>query len=149
MLVERSREALVIPLDLDVTHVAFAALRKFDGKDVLMATVRDVGGIHAAFESSVQIADIVVRTLPSESCRSHPKLWAECIGGAVEQRQYLDLISTSGLRVATHAMNGEYRFTQGATVTAADEPVILHGRERHEAHAVGEGAGRRGCRRHR
>ncbi|HYD83410.1 MAG TPA: PAS domain S-box protein, partial [Opitutus sp.] len=32
---------------------------KFDGKDVLMATVRDIGGIHAAFESSVQIADIV------------------------------------------------------------------------------------------
>ena len=32
---------------------------KFDGQDVTMATVRDIGGIHAAFESSVQIADIV------------------------------------------------------------------------------------------
>ncbi len=32
---------------------------KFDDKNVIMATVRDIGGIHAAFESSVQIADIV------------------------------------------------------------------------------------------
>jgi len=32
----------------------------------------------------LQIADIVVRTPPSEACRSQPKLWAECIVGATE-----------------------------------------------------------------
>jgi two-component system cell cycle sensor histidine kinase/response regulator CckA len=42
-----------IPVDVGLTRT------KFDGKDVTMATVRDIGGIHAAFESSVQIADIV------------------------------------------------------------------------------------------
>jgi PAS domain S-box-containing protein len=42
-----------IPVDIGLNPA------KFDGKDVIMATVRDIGGIHAAFESSVQIADIV------------------------------------------------------------------------------------------
>ncbi len=42
-----------IPVDIGLSPA------KFDGKDVIMATVRDIGGIRAAFESSVQIADIV------------------------------------------------------------------------------------------
>jgi two-component system, cell cycle sensor histidine kinase and response regulator CckA len=55
------------PMDLVALHKSGHQVRvdigmsrtKFDGKDVTMATVRDVGGIQAAFESSVQIADIV------------------------------------------------------------------------------------------
>ncbi|MDY6981780.1 MAG: PAS domain S-box protein [Pseudomonadota bacterium] len=42
-----------VPIDIGLNPT------KFDGKDVTMATVRDVSGIYAAFESSVQIADIV------------------------------------------------------------------------------------------
>lgn len=68
----------------------------------------------------LMLSDIVTGVELPKSVRENCQLWAECIGGAVEQRQYLELISTSGLRVATHAMNGEYRFTQGATLTAAE-----------------------------
>ncbi len=46
----------------------------------------------------VQIADIVVRTLPSESCRSHPELWAECIVGATTAESYVAGFEAEGLR---------------------------------------------------
>ena len=45
----------------------------------------------------VQIADIVVTTPPSEACRSHPELWAECIVGATTESAYLDLFRAAGL----------------------------------------------------
>jgi SAM-dependent methyltransferase len=34
----------------------------------------------------VQLADIVVDTLPSAACRAKPELWAECIVGATSER---------------------------------------------------------------
>ena len=46
----------------------------------------------------LQIADIVVRTLPSESCRSHPELWAECIVGATTAESYVAGFEAEGLR---------------------------------------------------
>lgn len=46
----------------------------------------------------VQVADIVVRTLPSESCRSHPELWAECIVGATTAESYVAGFEAEGLR---------------------------------------------------
>jgi arsenite methyltransferase len=44
----------------------------------------------------VQIADIVVRELPSEQCRSNPELWAECIVGATTGPDYLDTFRAAG-----------------------------------------------------
>jgi hypothetical protein len=46
----------------------------------------------------VQLADIVVATLPSESCRAQPALWAECIVGAVSEGDYLELLRAAGFR---------------------------------------------------
>jgi SAM-dependent methyltransferase len=37
----------------------------------------------------LQLADIVVQTLPPESCRAHPELWAECIVGATTVDSYI------------------------------------------------------------
>jgi SAM-dependent methyltransferase len=45
----------------------------------------------------LQLADIVVRTLPSEACRSHPELWAECVVGAVTAESYVAWFETEGL----------------------------------------------------
>jgi len=45
----------------------------------------------------LQMADIVVRTLPSESCRSHPELWAECIVGATTAESYVTGFEAAGL----------------------------------------------------
>ncbi len=45
----------------------------------------------------MQLADIVVNTLPSEACRSHPELWAECIVGATTADRYIRLFEAAGL----------------------------------------------------
>jgi SAM-dependent methyltransferase len=45
----------------------------------------------------LQLADIVVRTLPSEACRSRPELWAECIVGATTAETYVAEFSAAGL----------------------------------------------------
>lgn len=44
----------------------------------------------------VQIADIVVRDLPSAACRAEPQLWAECIVGATTEADYLDMFRAAG-----------------------------------------------------
>lgn len=43
-----------------------------------------------------QIADIVVSQEVSEACRRNPKLWAECIVGAMEKADYLALFREIG-----------------------------------------------------
>lgn len=44
----------------------------------------------------VQIADIVVRDLPSDECRASPQLWAECIVGATTDEDYLSTFREAG-----------------------------------------------------
>lgn len=44
----------------------------------------------------VQIADIVVKELPSAACRSEPQLWAECIVGATTEADYLQTFRDVG-----------------------------------------------------
>jgi arsenite methyltransferase len=46
----------------------------------------------------LQLADIVVRTLPSEACRSQPDLWAECIVGATTFDWYANAFGAAGFR---------------------------------------------------
>lgn len=43
-----------------------------------------------------QIADIVISQEISEACRQNPKLWAECIVGAMERDDYLELLRDVG-----------------------------------------------------
>lgn len=45
----------------------------------------------------LQLADIVVETLPSEACRSHPELWAECVVGATRADAYFAAFAEAGL----------------------------------------------------
>jgi arsenite methyltransferase len=45
----------------------------------------------------LQLADIVVESLPSEACRAHPELWAECVVGATMIETYVDEFSAAGL----------------------------------------------------
>ena len=44
------------------------------------------------------MADIVVQSLPSEACRSHPELWAECIVGATTEESYLAGFEVAGVQ---------------------------------------------------
>lgn len=45
---------------------------------------------------ALQIADIVLGKPVSEQSRENPKLWAECVVGAVLEEEYLDLIREAG-----------------------------------------------------
>jgi SAM-dependent methyltransferase len=45
----------------------------------------------------LQLADIVVRSLPSEACRAHPELWAECVVGAIKTESYVEEFEVAGL----------------------------------------------------
>lgn len=45
----------------------------------------------------LQLADIVVETLPSDACRARPELWAECVVGATTLDWYVDAFSTVGI----------------------------------------------------
>jgi arsenite methyltransferase len=45
----------------------------------------------------LQLADIVVETLPSDACRAHPELWAECIVGATTAESYIAGFEAAGL----------------------------------------------------
>jgi hypothetical protein len=64
-------------------------------------------------------SDIVTGVELPKSVRENCQLWAECIGGAVEQQQYLDMITASGLRVQTCEPNDSYAFNQESTMSAA------------------------------
>jgi len=44
----------------------------------------------------LQLADIVVHTLPSEACRSRPELWAECVVGATTEADYVSRFRAAG-----------------------------------------------------
>ncbi len=46
----------------------------------------------------LQLADIVVESLPSEACRAKPELWAECVVGATTLETYVDQFAAVGLR---------------------------------------------------
>lgn len=46
----------------------------------------------------LQLADIVLDTLPSAACQAQPQLWAECIVGATHEDEYLDLLRRAGFR---------------------------------------------------
>jgi ubiquinone/menaquinone biosynthesis C-methylase UbiE len=47
----------------------------------------------------LQIADIALRTPVSEKSRSDPKLWAECVVGAVVEDEYVAQLRAAGLAV--------------------------------------------------
>jgi SAM-dependent methyltransferase len=58
--------------------------------------IREIGRVLRA-GGRLQIADIVVRTLPSEACRAHPELWAECVVGATTVESYVAGFEAAGL----------------------------------------------------
>jgi SAM-dependent methyltransferase len=71
---------------------------------------RAIGEIARVLRSGgrLQIADIVVQTLPSDACRAHPELWAECIVGATTAERYVAEFEGSGLCDVEVLSRGDY-----------------------------------------
>jgi len=58
--------------------------------------IREIARVLAS-GGRLQLADIVVESLPSEACRAHPELWAECVVGATTVASYFNEFQTAGL----------------------------------------------------
>ena len=56
----------------------------------------------------LQMADIVVRLLPTEACRSQPELWAECIVGASTECSYIAQFEEAGLSALEVLSRSDY-----------------------------------------
>jgi ubiquinone/menaquinone biosynthesis C-methylase UbiE len=69
----------------------------------------------------LMFSDIVTGLELPESVRENCELWAECIGGAIEQTRYLRMIENAGLRIETVKRNERYEFSQESTRTAAQK----------------------------
>ncbi len=69
----------------------------------------------------MMFSDIVTGVELPTSVRENCELWAECIGGACEQQDYLRILTDAGLRLETCRINDEYKFTQQSTISAADK----------------------------
>ena len=69
----------------------------------------------------LMFSDIVTGVELPDSVRENCELWAECIGGAVQEQRYLALIEQAGMKVETVRHNDRYRFTKDSTIQAADK----------------------------
>jgi SAM-dependent methyltransferase len=67
----------------------------------------------------LMLSDIVTGVVLPESVRDNCELWAECIGGAEEERRYLRLVEEAGLRIERVRPNERYAFTKESTLNAA------------------------------
>jgi SAM-dependent methyltransferase len=65
----------------------------------------------------LQLADIVVGTLPSDACRAHPELWAECIVGATREDDYIDMLRDAGFATVERLRQLDYFSASSSTET--------------------------------
>ena len=69
----------------------------------------------------LMFSDIVTGVELPDSVRENCELWAECIGGAVQEQRYLALIEQAGMKVETVRHNERYKFTKESTLNAAEK----------------------------
>jgi SAM-dependent methyltransferase len=72
-----------------------------------VAAIREIARVLRS-GGRLQMADIVVRSLPSESCRARPDLWAECIVGATTEESYVANFEAAGLRSVEVLSQSDY-----------------------------------------
>ena len=79
------------------------------------------------------LADIVTETRLPEGITCNATLWAACIGGALQQDDYLDAIRQAGFIIEQVQDNPEYRFisnsAQGATQTYGVKSISVLARK--------------------
>lgn len=67
------------------------------------------------------ISDIISEQQLSEGIVCNPTLWAECIGGAMQQNEYKNAILSSGLKIKEMRDNNQYRFLSTGAAKATDK----------------------------
>ena len=77
----------------------------------------------------LQLADIVVGSLPSDACRAQTQLWAECIVGATREEEYIRLLRDAGFSIVDVLQRSDYF---SASTSAETRKVAAS----FEAHAI-------------
>ena len=67
------------------------------------------------------ISDIISEQHLSDGIVCNPTLWAECIGGAMQQDEYKNAILSSGLKIKKVKTNPQYRFLSSGAAKATDK----------------------------
>ncbi|MFL5620749.1 MAG: methyltransferase domain-containing protein [Gemmatimonadaceae bacterium] len=80
------------------------------------AAIREIARVLKP-DGRVQLADIVVGTLPSDSCRAQPDLWAECIVGATREEDYISMLRDAGFRMVDVLQRLDYFAGSGSAET--------------------------------
>jgi SAM-dependent methyltransferase len=93
--------------------------------------IREIGRVLRA-GGRLQLADIVLHTLPTEACRSRPELWAECVVGATTEADYVSLFREAGLEsieVLSHFdyFRGSNPETRKVAASFGAEAIVLRG----------------------
>jgi len=88
----------------------------------------------------LQLADIVTRENVQAACGIVPQLWADCIGGASVEKDYLDMIRKAGFRDVKVIDRIDYfaqspETTRRLTKTFGAESVVISARKRASASA--------------
>ena len=83
----------------------------------------------------LQLADIVTRENVQAACGIVPQLWADCIGGASVEKDYLDMIRKAGFRDVKVVDRIDYfarspETTRRLTKTFGAESVVISARKR-------------------
>jgi arsenite methyltransferase len=65
----------------------------------------------------LQLADIVVGTLPSDACRAQPELWAECIVGATREDDFVRMLREAGFSTVEVLQQLDYFSASGSAET--------------------------------
>jgi len=64
----------------------------------------------------LSVSDVVTNTTLPEAVRHNPRQWASCIGGALPEGEYLDLIRDAGFEALSSAKGGAYHSQDGVQV---------------------------------
>jgi SAM-dependent methyltransferase len=74
----------------------------------------------------LQIADIALRVAVSEQSRADPRLWAECVVGAITEDDYVSLVQAAGLSVEVFGHKDYFAGSVNASTRRAAHGLGAH-----------------------
>jgi arsenite methyltransferase len=70
------------------------------------------------------VSDVIVRGQLPPSVRASLALWSGCIAGALDGREFIDILTETGFEAASIAVTREYSLDDATAILAADERTV-------------------------